>query len=117
MLRIFRNLVDNALKYGGEQLGEIRIGYTDSDERHLFSVSDDGVGVSLEDSEKIFGLFQRDGRTATGIEGSGLGLAIVKEIVERHRGTVWAEPGIERGTTFYFSIAKSLQYAEPVPTA
>jgi len=65
MIRILRNLVDNALKYGGEELGEIRIGYADSGAFHLFSVQDDGVGVSSEKSERIFGLFQRTGKRPT----------------------------------------------------
>jgi signal transduction histidine kinase len=105
ILRVFTNLVDNALKYGGEQLSEIKIGYSQDENRHIFSVSDDGVGVSREGSERIFQLFERD-RTAVGISGSGLGLAIVKEIAERHGGEVWVEPGQERGTTFYVSFAK-----------
>ncbi len=109
MLRVLRNLVDNALKYGGEDLAEIRISYADSDLFHLFSVRDDGVGVSHEESERIFGLFQRDGETAKGVEGSGLGLAIVREIVERHGGRVWIEPGGDKGTTFCFTIAKALE--------
>lgn len=109
MLRILRNLVDNALKYGGEDLGEIRIGYSDCSAFHCFSVRDDGVGVSREKTEKIFGLFQRDTETSVGIDGSGLGLAIVKEIVERHGGNVWVEPGEEKGTTFSFTIAKDLE--------
>lgn len=108
MLRVLRNLVDNALKYGGEDLAEIRISYADSDLFHLFSVRDDGVGVSREKSERIFGLFQRDGDTAKGVEGSGLGLAIVREIVERHGGRVWIEPVGDKGTTFCFTIAKAL---------
>ncbi len=112
MIRILRNLVDNALKYGGEELGEIRIGYADSGAFHLFSVQDDGVGVSREKSERIFGLFQRDRETTNGVEGSGLGLAIVKEIVERHGGKVWVEPGEGKGTTFYFTIAKALENRE-----
>lgn len=105
--RVFRNLVDNALKYGGERLSKIKIGYEENEEFHVFSVSDDGVGVTREGSEKIFGLFERD-RTARGISGTGLGLAIVKEIAERHGGDVWVEPGPERGTIFYISIAKQL---------
>ncbi|MGA7877665.1 MAG: PAS domain S-box protein [Desulfoferrobacter sp.] len=105
--RVFRNLVDNALKYGGERLSEIRVGYQEDDDFFIFSVADDGVGVSTEDSERIFGLFKRD-KTSRGISGTGLGLAIVKEISERHGGEVWVVPGPQRGTTFFISIAKRL---------
>ncbi len=107
MLRVFRNFVDNALKYGGDALSEIRIGYEESDEFHTFSVRDDGAGISGGDYEKIFGLFRRE-ETSKAIEGAGLGLAIVRELAERHRGRVWAEPGRQKGTTFYISVSKNL---------
>lgn len=107
LLRVFRNLVDNALKYGGEQLSEIRIGYEESSDHHIFSVCDNGVGLKTENPEKLFGLFKRH-ETSRGIAGTGLGLAIVKEIVERHQGEVWAEPGSEKGVSFFVTISKKL---------
>jgi len=107
LLRVFRNLVDNALKYGGEDLSEIRIEYRESEGFHTFSISDNGVGIEGEDCEKIFALFQRDAKSK-GVEGAGLGLAIVREIAEQHRGKVWIEPGKERGTTFHISFPKDL---------
>ena len=108
MLRVFRNFVDNALKYGGDALSEIRIGYEESDEFHTFFVRDDGAGIRGGDYEKIFGLFRRE-KTSKAIEGAGLGLAIVRELAERHRGRVWAEPGRQKGTTFYISVSKNLR--------
>ena len=105
VLRVFRNFVDNALKYGGDELTEIEIGYKESGEFYILSVRDDGVGLKKEESKGIFGLFKRRG-TSRGIEGTGLGLAIVKEIAERHQGEVWTEHGSEKGMTFYFSISK-----------
>jgi light-regulated signal transduction histidine kinase (bacteriophytochrome) len=108
MVRVFRNFIDNALKYGGDELSEIRIEYDESEDCHVFSVSDDGAGVRHGDYEGIFALFQRD-ESARAVEGAGLGLAIVKEIAERHNGRVWAEPGKLRGTTFRLALAKSLE--------
>ncbi|MBC8176539.1 MAG: MCP four helix bundle domain-containing protein [Desulfobacteraceae bacterium] len=107
IIRVIRNLVDNAIKYGGDDLKEIKIGYRESDETHIISVTDDGVGLKAEDSEEIFELFKRK-NTSKGVQGTGLGLAIVKEIVERHGGKVWIEPGAEKGTTFSVSISKHL---------
>jgi PAS domain S-box-containing protein len=107
ILRVMRNLVDNALKHGGDELTEIRLGYEGSNEYHTLSVSDDGVAIKSEDSEKIFGPFQRQ-EASGGVEGSGLGLAIVKEIAEQHGGTVWVKSGPEKGANFYVSISKSL---------
>lgn len=105
--RVFRNLVDNALKYGGENLSEIKIGYEQQDKFHVFSVSDDGVGVDQKDTRKIFGVFARNA-SSKGVSGTGLGLAIIKEIAERHGGEVWVEPTFPHGTTFRLSIARDL---------
>jgi PAS domain S-box-containing protein len=107
VLRILRNLVENALKHGGDDLGEVTIGYEGSDEFHTISVSNDGVPIKLEDPEKIFGPFQRY-ETSKGIEGTGLGLAIVKELAEQHGGKVRVESGIEKGTAFYIFISRYL---------
>jgi signal transduction histidine kinase len=107
LLRVLTNLVDNALKYGGEKLTEIRVGYEGSDRFHILSVTDDGVTIREEDRERIFGLFQRH-ETPGGAEGAGLGLAIVKEMAARHKGRVWVEPAPERGVSFYVAISKYL---------
>jgi PAS domain S-box-containing protein len=106
MLRVFRNFLDNSLKYGGERLTKIWTGYEASEDFHIFSFSDNGKGFQEGDSEKIFEAFQRD-KTSRGIEGAGLGLTIVKEIAEQHGGRVWVERK-EDGITFFFSISKYL---------
>jgi signal transduction histidine kinase len=67
LLRMFRNLIDNALNYGGEQLSEIRIEYEESESCHIFSVSDNGQGMSKKDAEKVFQKFQRS-KSSSGIE-------------------------------------------------
>ena len=103
-----RNLVDNALKYGGENLSEIEIGYKDSGDFHVLSVRDDGVGLGNDQSDGIFTMFQRK-KTAMGIEGAGLGLAIVKEIAAQHEGQVWVEHNPQQGITFYVSFSKNLE--------
>lgn len=107
ILRALRNLVDNALKYGGDDLSEIRIGYEAFEDFHILSVSDDGVGIKKEDPEEMFGLFQRH-ETSRGVEGTGLGLAIVKEVADRHGGKAWVKSGPEKGITFHLSISRRL---------
>lgn len=107
LLRILRNLVGNALKHGGDSLSEIKIEYQEDKKHHILSVSDDGVAVSKEDSEKLFELFYRH-ELARSVEGAGLGLAIVKELAERHGGKVWIDLGATKGMTFCVSLSKSL---------
>lgn len=105
MIRVFRNLTDNAVKYGGEGLSAIAIGYRDEGEHHLFSFFDDGAAIRPEDSEKIFEVFGRPENTR-GIEGTGLGLAIVREIVGKHQGRIWVESAPAAGVTFYLALPK-----------
>jgi signal transduction histidine kinase len=107
LLRVFRNFIDNTLKYGGDALSTIEISYNESDETHIFSVKDDGVGLDPDDCKKIFDPFKRSKRVSE-VEGSGLGLAIVKEIAELHNGRVWGDSDGTKGVTFHFTIAKNL---------
>jgi light-regulated signal transduction histidine kinase (bacteriophytochrome) len=107
ILRVFRNLIDNALKYGGDQLSKIWIEYEESEDFHIFSVGNDGAECKEMDPEKIFGPFQRH-ESSKGTEGTGLGLTIVKEIAERHGGKVWVTPRCQNATTFHMSIAKAI---------
>jgi PAS domain S-box-containing protein len=107
MVRVLRNLVDNALKYGGHDLSEIRISYQESEDTHILSVEDDGIGLKDEDAKTLFGPFKRK-RMAGKVEGAGLGLAIVKEIAEQHKGRVWLDPAIKKGAAFHISISKNL---------
>jgi PAS domain S-box-containing protein len=109
IIRALRNLVDNALKYGGEALSEINIGHEEVRESHILSVKDNGIGIKEQgDHRDVFGPFIRR-KTSKGVEGSGLGLSIVREIAEKHGGEVWLEPDRDRGITFYISIPKYLQ--------
>ncbi len=108
IVRIFRNLLDNALKYGGAGLSEIQFQYQETNTHHLFSVSDDGAGLGEVEADRLFQVFQRH-ETSRGTEGLGLGLAIVREIAKRHLGDVWVESSPGPGTTFSFSVLKSLK--------
>ncbi len=108
LTRVFRNLVDNALKYGGPDLSEIHVRYRENGEHHILSFSDNGQGIDAEDREKLFEVFNRT-RTASGIAGSGLGLSIVREIAERHSGCVWLDTDTPRGATFHVAISKHLR--------
>ncbi len=105
LLRVLRNFVDNALKYGGKDLANISIKHFDTGEHHIISVRDDGIGVRAEDFDGIFKPFERRNGSRR-VEGAGLGLTIVKEIAEKHGGSVWIVPGAARGTSFCFSLPK-----------
>jgi signal transduction histidine kinase len=82
----------------------------------VISVSDDGAGIQEADTEKIFRPFFPS-KHSRGIQGAGLGLAIVKELARQHKGEVWAEPGQEKGATFYVSLSKGLSVTNNQPKA
>ncbi len=107
VIRCLRNLIDNALKYGGEGLSTIEMDITETERYFIISINDDGIGMNKEDTERVFDPFKRS-ITSKGTEGTGLGLAIVKEIAEKHKGDVWAQTGREKGITFFMSISKDL---------
>ncbi len=107
--RIFSNLIDNSIKYMGNQKEpNIIIGSEEKDDHFLFFVRDNGIGIPEEFHERIFAIFQRIKRRETdNVEGSGLGLAFVRKIVDLSGGTVWVESaGKEMGSTFYFTLPK-----------
>ncbi|MEJ2363312.1 MAG: ATP-binding protein [Deltaproteobacteria bacterium] len=114
LTRAFRNLLDNALKYGGERLSEISFAYQESEYHHIFSVTDDGMGIKEEDTKRLFHFFQRL-ESSSHTEGSGMGLAIAKEAAKKHLGDLWVESAPQRGATFYLSISKSLESLDTKP--
>lgn len=105
--RVLVNFVDNALKYGGDGLSELRIDYQDTPSHYVISFSNDGAGIPENDAEKLFAVFHR-GTTTQDSEGTGMGLAIVKAVAEKHGGSVWLQSGAEHNVTFCLSIAKCL---------
>jgi len=107
VLRAYRNLVDNALKYGGSKLTEISMGYAPSAMYHILSVQNNGEVIPPEEVETIFKLFKRKADKST-TAGTGLGLAIVREIARQHKGDSWVESGVDGKTTFYLSIVQDL---------
>ena len=90
LLEVIQNLLDNAVKFMGEQSQPvIEIG-TQGEENGMpvFYVRDNGIGIAPKYHERIFGLFNK---LNPGAEGTGVGLAIVKRIVEVHGGRIWVE--------------------------
>lgn len=89
LLRVFANLLSNALKYGREG-GRVRLEATVQTGAVIARVADDGPGVAEQDRERVFEWLYR-GKNAAGIAGSGLGLAIARDVVARHGGRISVE--------------------------
>ena len=103
IVQLFQNLISNAIKYRRPDAAPlIRISAEQSDGSWVFSVSDNGVGVPTEYTDRVFDLFRR--LHGSKIPGTGIGLAICKRIVEKHGGRIWVETGSTGGTTFCFTM-------------
>jgi signal transduction histidine kinase len=107
MRQVFQNLIDNAIKYMPDRPdGKIRIGYSQVDGMHRFSVADNGQGISQADQERIFHVFRRASTAdSTRIPGKGVGLSLVKSVVSNYDGQVWVESKPEAGSVFYVSLS------------
>ncbi|MDP6042788.1 MAG: ATP-binding protein, partial [Candidatus Latescibacteria bacterium] len=103
LLEVFQNLIDNAIKYMGDQLEpNIEVGARQDGGETIYYVKDNGIGIDPKYHEKVFGLFDQLDQS---IEGSGIGLALVQRIVELHGGRIWVESeGMGKGSTFCFTL-------------
>ncbi len=105
LTELFTNLLTNATKYTPSGGGTITIDASQENEFVTVSVSDIGMGMTVEQLHRIFDEFYKADLTRHEMDSSGLGLSICKRIVERHGGRIWAEsPGLGKGSTFYFTL-------------
>ncbi|MGE5342466.1 MAG: ATP-binding protein [Candidatus Omnitrophota bacterium] len=107
ILRLFQNLISNAIKFCEKTPPVIHISAqphpTDND--WLFSVKDNGIGIEPEHKDHIFKIFNRlHGRGK--YPGTGIGLAICQKIVERHGGKIWVESTVGEGSNFLFTLPR-----------
>lgn len=105
LTEVLQNLIDNAIKFMGEQPDpRIEIGSEGEENGFpIFFVRDNGAGIPQELQGRIFGLFDKLDPAS---EGSGVGLAIVKRIIEVHRGRLWVQSEAGKGSTFYFTLPR-----------
>ncbi len=102
--RILYNLVDNAIKYSPEG-GEVRVTLSTADGALVVAVSDQGLGISKEDQQRLFRHFERLGNYGGHvIEGTGLGLRVCQILTEAHGGRIWVDSEPGKGSTFFFSL-------------
>jgi len=103
MRQVLQNLLSNALKFSRcRDISRIEVGSFDNDGQPVYYVRDNGIGVDMKYTDRLFKVFERlhDGKE---YEGTGIGLAIVDNIIRRHGGKVWIESDIDKGCSCYFT--------------
>ncbi|MBN2313085.1 MAG: CBS domain-containing protein [Sedimentisphaerales bacterium] len=107
MVQIFQNLLVNAVKYIDKPEGRIRINCEKQDEFWQFSIADNGSGIEQKHFDRIFRMFQMLA-SREGTESNGIGLSIVKKITEMNGGKTWVESDLGKGSTFFFTLPRSM---------
>lgn len=107
--QLLKSLIENALKFSGDQKPIIRISAEDQENQWVFKIEDNGIGISKVYHKTIFDVFGKI-NNVKGSNGKGVGLAVCKKIVTNHNGEIWLESNGEgEGSKFYFSIPKNTE--------
>jgi PAS domain S-box-containing protein len=116
VVELFQNLIENAVKFRGDQPPRIYVGAARKGADWLFAVSDNGIGIDPRHGERIFEIFQRL-HTRDRYPGNGMGLARCRKIVERLGGRLWVESRPRAGSTFFFTLPAAGPPVDSSPTA
>lgn len=102
--QIINNLISNAIKFSHPG-DHIEVTLKPSDKQIVLAVQDHGTGLSPEAKKRLFEPFSKGSSIGTaGEKGTGLGLAITHKIVAEHKGKIWVDSEIGKGSTFYVSL-------------
>ncbi|WP_312696412.1 sensor histidine kinase [Sphingobacterium mizutaii] len=103
---VISNLLDNAIKYAGDQV-KINIALSENGDRYKLSIQDNGIGIPKAYQKGVFDLFFRvPSGNVHNVKGFGLGLAYVKQIVQQHQGTIDLSSEESVGSTFVIDLPK-----------
>ncbi|WP_031514536.1 sensor histidine kinase [Desulfofalx alkaliphila] len=106
LAQVLTNLLDNALRVSGEG-GQVSVTVQDLQAEISITVSDTGPGIAKEDIPLIWERFYKADKSRTrGGAGTGLGLAISKRIIELHKGNIWVDSELGKGSQFTFTVPK-----------
>jgi len=106
MKRVILNIIENSRKYMDKEQGEINLNLRETNSSIIIEIRDNGAGIDNNDINKIFYRFYRADSARSEANGSGLGLAIAKQIVEGHKGRIWAISHGNEGTSIMISLGK-----------
>jgi light-regulated signal transduction histidine kinase (bacteriophytochrome) len=102
-IQLFQNLLSNSIKFRSQDPPRIHVGVKNINDKWIFSVKDNGIGIEPKYFDKLFNIFYRL-HTKEEYPGTGIGLPICKKIVQRYGGKIWVESEFGKGSTFFFTI-------------
>jgi PAS domain S-box-containing protein len=103
---MIHNLIENAIKYRSSEKPRIILKHERSDDGEMFSIEDNGIGISPEQEEKVFHLYEQCGDKKSA--GVGLGLSLCRKIAELHHGKMWIDHDYKNGCRICFTVNKAL---------
>lgn len=107
--RVVNNIISNSIKYRRKDVrGKISLIISEYEHSVIFEIADNGMGVDSKSLSRIFDTLYRADKARSNVsDGSGLGLAVCKQIVELHKGMIWAQTNAEKGLSIFISLPKT----------
>jgi len=106
IIQVLNNLISNAIKYGPDS-SVVEVHISNVSEYVKVSVKDSGVGMTSEDTKRVFERFYRGNDVQKRFPGMGIGLYVCDQIIKNHKGTLWVDSEKGKGSTFSFTLPKN----------
>lgn len=110
--QVFQNLIVNAIKFSPQPMPKVYVTYHQSQNKHVFSVRDEGIGIAPEYHDRIFSMLTRL-HSRQEYEGSGIGLTTCKRIIEAHKGEIGLQSAPGEGSIFFFTLPMDTALSQP----
>lgn len=106
--RVVNNIISNSIKYRRKEVrGKISLIISEYEHSVIFEIADNGMGVDTKSLSRIFDTLYRADKARSNVsDGSGLGLAVCKQIVELHKGMIWAQTNAEKDFQYLYHCQK-----------
>jgi signal transduction histidine kinase/ligand-binding sensor domain-containing protein/DNA-binding NarL/FixJ family response regulator len=111
LIKVINNLTINAFKFTAEG-GNVTINVDENSDHVLITFEDTGTGIPSGELDKIFNRFYQ-AENSEGTGGTGIGLALSKGLIEEHRGSIWVESEVGRGSKFFVQLPRGTDHIPP----
>jgi PAS domain S-box-containing protein len=107
--QVFQNLITNGIKFIKKgAVPVINISMKETKSHYQFTITDNGIGIEEDYLDKIFLMFKKL-HSENKYQGTGIGLSICKKAIDQHKGNIWVESELNKGSAFHFTISKDIK--------